>query len=567
MSEEEKQTKTPENALKETAAETTDVATRPSAEETVRAEQSNEGSSSDSVMQNVVSENSAQAESVVSTESVVSENFAKTESVVSENSAQTENVETEGSLPSESEIFSEEEAVLAGFSEERDVYGREILDRTFPNLLSLSVNSVKIDYSRLKNAILSYRGLRCSFDGESELFKRGKDAFARFKIENGKLTLTLAIPSGSIDKKVYPHKKAGKNESEKSLETVVSVANRAARERAVELLSLVAGLLKCEKNDSAAMVAYAERFPVNRNAVLRGEEEVPPEENRFDSEEYEDITGGVLREIEEAKGIVRKKSRPKKAKEELQDRRQTAKSVKGALALSEPVVYYYDVAVDKEDKPLFINVRQVLNDKFLGKLLPEQFFAVAEGSERIEQFNFLSVEAAASDAERYPEYVFVVQTSVRLLLKAETRKKLMKVISAAAGNLALSLDCALLEAAGETAAAAVKELRSAGAKILLDNSEQAGMRALTDFDYEFLRFDARYYRDGSKKSEAHLATLAGFAKTLGIASVASNVETVKEAVSFLTKGVGGVEGFIVEEPKRIVQSALKERKKLPAIRA
>lgn len=563
MSEEEKQTKIPENALKETAAETTDAATRLLAEneETVRAEQSNEVLVSEAATENVATEAATEA----ATENVASE----AENVVSGNSTEAESASdaSEDAVPIDGERFTEEEAALAGFSEERDVYGREILKRSFPNLLSMSVNSVKIDYSRLKNAILSYRGLRCSFDGESELFKRGKDAFARFKIENGKLTLTLAIPSGSIDKKVYPHKKAGKNEPLKSLETVVSVANRAARERAVELLSLVAGLLKCEKNDSAAMVAYAERFPVNRNAVLRGEEEIPPEENRYDSEEYEDITGGVLREIEEAKGIIRKKSAPKKAKEELQDRRQTAKSVKGALALSEPVVYYYDVAVDKEDKPLFINVRQVLNDKFLGKLLPEQFFAVAEGSERIEQFNFLSVEAAISDAERYPEYVFAVKTSVRLLLKAETRKKLIKLISATAGNLALSLDCALLEAVGETAVAAVKELRSAGAKILLDNSEQAGMRALTDFDYEFLRFDARYYRDGSKKSEAHLATLAGFAKTLGIASVASNVETVKEAVSYLTKGVGGVEGFIVEEPKRVVLNALKERKKLPAIRA
>lgn len=557
MSEEEKQTKTPENnALKENAAdESSDAPTRFSAKdgETVRTEKSKDGFVSDTAWQSVVSEeNSAKTE---------------TESVVSESSVQTESVVTEGSLPSESEQSAEEETALAGFSEERDVYGREILKRTFPNLLSLSVNSVKIDYSRLKNVILSYRGVRSVFDGETELFKRGKDAIARFRIENGKLTLTLAIPCSSIDKKVYPHKKAAKNESEKSLETVVSISNRAARERAVELLSLVSGLLKCEKNDSAAMVAYAERFPVNRNAVLRGEEEVPPGENRYDSEEYEDITGGVLREIEEAKGIVRKKSQPKKAKEELRERRQTAKSVKGALALSEPVVYYYDVAVDKEDKPLFLNVRQVLNDKFLGKILPEQFFAVAEGSERIEQFNFLAVEAAVADAERFPESVFAVKTSVRLLLKAETRKRLIKVISATAGNLALSLDCALLEAAGETAVSAVKELRSAGAKILLDNSEQAGMRALTDFDYEFLRFDARYYRDGSKKSEAHLATLAGFAKTLGIVSVASNVETVKEAVSYLTKGVGGVEGFIVEEPKRIVQSALKERKKLPAIRA
>ena len=68
----------------------------------------------------------------------------------------------------------QEGADEVGISGEYDDYGREILDDVFENRLRMSTNGIKLAYSKVKNAFLSYKGTKQSYDKLSERFSLEK---------------------------------------------------------------------------------------------------------------------------------------------------------------------------------------------------------------------------------------------------------------------------------------------------------------------------------------------------------------------------------------------------------
>lgn len=459
-----------------------------------------------------------------------------------------DNAQDECSLDDEDvELNAEDTEELAdeiGVSGVFDAYGREIIRDVFENRLRMAKNSVKLAYGKLKNELLSYAEVKRRYVGREERFYKDGEWFVKFAVGDGVLQVATR---------------------EKSLEVKKEKGGGSIKEAVAEIGAL-AEKLELTKKENYTRIAYAERYPFNPEAVLSGEEEIPPEETDYSGAEYEPIEGELNKDIiSELMGEdfdVEEKS----GQEKLDALRQQATTIKGAVALTEPIVYFYNAARTDENEIAYVNVQQVLNDKFLGKMLPQQFFAVAEGSERIETLNLLSVKQAATDCDSNPNTVFVTQTSARLLIKDAVLQRLIKNARTENGNLALAFDCALLEALGERGLVGIRRLAENGVKIMIDNTENAGLKVLTEYNFDYLRFDARYYKEEDEKKTAHLDMVVGYAKVQGIKTTAIYVNTVKEAKYFLTHGIGNIEGDLVGSPVRLIHNAIKEAKKLPVIK-
>jgi len=471
----------------------------------------------------------------------IAETAIETDATETEETAETDDI-TENALDnwvSANDDDTEELADEIGVSGIFDHYGRELLKNVFENRLRLSKNSVKLMYGRLKNKILSYEGLTRRYVDKEEMYYIGKEKVFIFAVNGGELILTA---DGVVEKVEF----------DKDLDGI-----RLAEEK----ISVVAEKLHLDKKKDYTPIAYAERYQFNPDAALRGEVREPVE-GEFDGAEYDpienELTSDPLSELAEKVFAVKDEEPEVTVNQSTQ-----ALTPIAVAALTEPVVFFYNAARTSENEIGYVGVQEVLNDKFVGKMLPQQFIAVAEGSDRIVTLNLLSVEAAAKACDENPNMVFVTQVSARLLIGDAVFKKLLKAAHTENKNLVLAFDCALLEALGDKGLAKIRELTNHDIKIMIDNTENAGLRILTEINVDFLRFDARYYKEDDARKTAHLDMLTGYAKVQGINTAAVYVSTVKEAKYFLSHGVENIEGDIVGNPVRIIHNAIKGAKKLP----
>lgn len=478
-----------------------------------------------------------------------------------------EEIEEDDATEEPEEEDTPERAFEVGVSNEFDDYDREILSAVFENKLRMCKNRIKYYYSKLKNLIMSYADVKQKFDEVFEVFRFNRKIIVRFGINDGALYVYCALDPKSIDNKVYPHK-ISKGDHAKQTPTLIIVGDDDALVTASEVISLVMSAKGIEKRNAYVLVAYAERYSFIPNAVLSGNETKAPVDGEFDDEiDYGPIYGEISTgSIDENLGLhpEEKEKKPKKVgKALLEELRQKATTIKAAVAMTEPIVYFYDAAIDKESAIEYVNVQQVLNDKFLGKIVPQMYFAVAEGSERIEDFNFLSIKETVKECDANPKHKFCIAVSCRLLIKPNVFEKLMKYTKTENGNLILAFDCALLEALGNVGLEGIRRLRDEnGVNIMLDNAENAGMKVLTEYNYEYLRFDSRYYGGEDPRKRAHLTMLTGYAKSQNIKTTSINVNNGKEAKVLVDNGVDILQGYCVCEPKRQLHLALKGIKTL-----
>lgn len=461
---------------------------------------------------------------------------------------------------------SPEKADEVGVGFDTDGFGREILSPVFENYLRMSRNSVKLAYGRLKNAILRREGVKQRFFGDSEIFSRGEEKLFRFRIENDELAIYCA-PISEPSPERFGFTIAEESRYKQTPLKVSVKRERGGEEKwrkAYDLVRTVLDERDIREKEYYVPTAYAERYPLNPSAVVKGDENVPPLPDRYDSTEYDPVSGELSRDIAAELMGDDFDLAEKEGGEKLQGLRQQAKTIKAAVALAEPVVYFYDGALNADNSINYVHATQVLNDKFMGKLLPHLFFAAAEGSNRIERLNFLCLKQIIKDSEDNPDYSFCTEISCRLLLKPKTRDRLVKMLkeSGRAEKLILAFDGALIEASGKEAYDGINAVKNCGARIMIDNTENSGARVLTEIPIDYLRFDARYYNETETNRNAHLGMLTAYAKTVGITASSVNVNTVKEAGFLIGRGVDVIQGYAVCEPKRIVFNAIKGVKRL-----
>jgi EAL domain-containing protein (putative c-di-GMP-specific phosphodiesterase class I) len=464
---------------------------------------------------------------------------------------------------------SQELADEVGVSNIYDEYGREILEPCFENRLRMSKNGVKLAYSKLKNTILSYKGIKQKFVEASETFKLNGKLLFVMEIGEGSVLFYANVDSETLDKEEFNHTKSTTHKEtptklivkkETGKETVSSL------ERALTLIEKVVTEANIAKYKVYVPVAYAERYPLNPTAVLRGKEGREPDEDAYKSDEYEPIEGEITMNIIAELMPSDHSIESKKGRARLDAMRQQATTIKGAVAMTEPIVYFYDTASNSDNTLAYINVQQVLNDKFMGKILPQQYFAVAESSERIVDLVLLTLKRVVEDCNQYPKILFVAKISARLLAKNTTFEKLLKAVATDNQNLILAFDSALLEALGDVGLNAMNKLKQNDIKIMIDGTENAGLKILTEYPISYLRFDARYYKETIKSTVSHLDMLTGYCKVQGIMTTAEYVDNTKTARFLQTHGVEQIQGPVVCEPKRMIYSAVKGTKKLPTFK-
>ena len=435
----------------------------------------------------------------------------------------------------------------------------------------MSINDIKLAYSKLKNTILSYKQMTQRFEGDHELFRFDTKLLFKFEIK-GHALVFYVYTEETPDPEIY-HYDVLLDEDNKQIAIIFRVETITEElygkltpfDKVVGYIDKVMESLNNPKRTVYVPVAYAERYLVNPQAVLRGKEKIAPIDGQYDFEEYDPIMGELVRNIiDELLGKdfdVNKK----KGKEHLEALRLQSETIKDAVAITEPIVYFYDAALNADSSCAFINVQQVLNDKFLGKMLPQQYTAIAENSDKIEDLNFFTLNEVLQNCIDNEKLRFVFALSCKILAKKKSLDKLTKLIAKAPGNLIIALNCSMLEALGKVGLDGINAIHNAGAEVMLDGIENVSLKLLTEYPIEYLRFDARYFPESEQKRATFLDMIVGYANVQAIPTIAMYVDTIKEVQFFLQHNVGIIQGYAACEPKRQIHAAVKGAKKLPKV--
>ena len=134
---------------------------------------------------------------------------------------------------------------------------------------------MKLNYSTVKNNINTYKSIKSQFKGGEEYFYKGKEKLIVLRIADEKLLVYMALPDGALDKKMYPHKVMASAEY-KDTPLQFTVNSEASAVRVVELIELLMEINEIGKVKVPVLKAYAERYPLKPNAVIRGKEHIPP---------------------------------------------------------------------------------------------------------------------------------------------------------------------------------------------------------------------------------------------------------------------------------------------------
>ncbi len=252
------------------------------------------------------------------------------------------------------------------------------------------------------------------------------------------------------------------------------------------------------------------------------------------------------------------KSKNKQSDFDIFANRHKAKTINQAVAQSDPIVYFYNACLTAKGEVLVFNVYQVLQDRFIGKIIPQLFTAVAEASSKIEELNMAALLAAIPVCQEFNMYDFVISISCRFFTKPALLDRLLKALpQEVPPNLIFAFDSVSLQNLGMAAKTGLGAIREKGVKVMLDNTEKVSMTALTELDYDYIRIDSRYYEMGNPKAEAYLGMIVNLAHGQGVKVVSSFCDNIDMCEYMLYMGVDAVQGNAVSKPFRTVPNAVK----------
>lgn len=313
--------------------------------------------------------------------------------------------------------------------------------------------------------------------------------------------------------------------------------------------------------------------------------EIPPEEDTKSAEEREKEeaeleeyrsmmgeTNAEMADVSEYRNYRRKtkteptSSKPKKSDFDLFANRYKVKTMNATVAATDPIIYFYNACLRYNGSILLFNVYQVLQDRFLGKMVPQLFTAVAEAGTKIDELNEANLLEQLKVCAEYPQYEFIISISTHCFVKPALLEKMLKNIpEEGVPNLVLAFDCAALQSIAQAAKTGLGVIRSRGLKVLLDNTERVSMDVLSELDYDYIRIDARYYEMDNPRAESYLRLLLGLAKEQGIGTIACFCDTEDMADYMLFMGVDAVQGNAISRPMRTVPNSVKAITLLPSM--
>lgn len=247
---------------------------------------------------------------------------------------------------------------------------------------------------------------------------------------------------------------------------------------------------------------------------------------------------------------------PKKSERELKQDRARVE-----LGTNRPVEYYYVVGKSKTNFIEYVDVQQVLNDKFNGKITQSVYFPVAEQSKRIFTLNKLLFEKVCDDCLKYDKLKFLVQVSAKWLSTLRDTNTLMAYLELFGENVILAFDSVTLIRQGDKAKTFIKKLqKDYHFKILFDNCEFQNLSQLIGWHVDYVRFDARFVDKADESYTQVVKFMRDYLKAQGVKMVVRNIKDDAIRYYFINNGADVVEGNGVYTPKKLINSILKDFK-------
>ena len=337
--------------------------------------------------------------------------------------------------------------------------------------------------------------------------------------------------------------------SEPNLEDTVAVASEAELPPITEEDQAEIDALESERSAAAEITAELQDISELSKSVQarRREKQLAANPNLELTEE----------EKKAAKEKAAEERKRKRAEEnDIFANRYKAKTINAAVAQSDPLIYFYNAAIDQQGNIGLMNVYQVLQDRFLGKMIPQLWTAVAEASDRVLELNIANLLEQLKVCAEYPDYSFVISISTRFFTKPAVLEKLLALIETPVNNLVMAFDCISLQNLGQAAKTGLGAIKSKGVKVLLDNTEKVSMTTLSELEFDYVRIDSRYYELGNFKAEGFLRLLTQFAKEQGIPTVATFCDNEDMAEFMFYMGIDMVQGNAISRPQRTVPNAV-----------
>ena len=195
-----------------------------------------------------------------------------------------------------------------------------------------------------------------------------------------------------------------------------------------------------------------------------------------------------------------------------------------------------------------------------GRLLPQEFIAVAEQSEIIVEIgDFVLTQACHDAAEWLRTGVDVpsvsVNVSVRQLMKpsfTQTVTRALDDTGLAPERLCLEITETLMIDEADTLAQKLSELRAIGVRVAMDDfgTGYASLAGLRELPLDIVKVDIRFVQGlhDVRIDRAIVAAVVDLAKELGIVAIAEGVETSEQRSDLLELDCPAAQGFLFSRP-------------------
>lgn len=114
---------------------------------------------------------------------------------------------------------------------------RTVLDKSFHARLSQSEDDLKSYYVRLKDCLLSFKGVKARQSWQSEAFNAGREKVAKLQIRGKAMYMYIALNAAELPAKYYA-KDVSDKASYKSLPCMLKIKTERALKYAIELVEL-----------------------------------------------------------------------------------------------------------------------------------------------------------------------------------------------------------------------------------------------------------------------------------------------------------------------------------------
>lgn len=148
------------------------------------------------------------------------------------------------------------------------------LKRSFTAKLKQSDDAVKQAYSRIKNALKSYKKVNSNVSWHGDRFNFGRDTIARMNIVGKTLGLYLALDPANEEEfkpSVYHQKDVSSQKAYDGTPFMVKVRSEGAVKKAIRLIAALAEKLGCEADEAFVEENYVEEFAFQTTKELLDE--------------------------------------------------------------------------------------------------------------------------------------------------------------------------------------------------------------------------------------------------------------------------------------------------------